>query len=375
MKIAFILHDFSLTGAPKIGLDIASILSRRHTVSLVSKKDGPLRAFAEKAGLSDVAMINTSHETSRLSLSSRVELYEDYLKRFKPDLVYINSLAAADWASACYMLEIPFLVHVHEMRSGIRALAVEGIYSIGDIRHANLVLSASEECGRDARDELLLGSRSIVNFGVSIDCAAVARKSLEEPAKAVNARKTILADTPKDGRTRPLIAMCGQSCLRKGSDMFWELALRVPECDFLWVGPWDDDTSKVVNPALAMNSERPLDNLYWTGLLANPYSSIVRADLFMLTAREDPNPLVVPEALSLGVPVCSFVNTGGSRFWTERYGFSLAGAVSTDRMESFLRKLLAQTPLDAQPTAAFFEEADIEGKVQELLQEIEAVLT
>lgn len=374
MKIAFVLHDFSLTGAPKIGLDIAAILAKRHEISLVSKKDGPLRQFSDDVGLHDVKVINTSHETVKLSLSARVELYEAYLAELRPDLVYINSLAAADWASACHMMHIPFLVHVHEMRSGIRALAVEGIYSIGDVRHADLILSASEECANDTRDELLLGSRPIINFGVSINCAAVARKSQEEPGRAVNQRGKPLAYGRRGERARPLVAMCGQSSLRKGTDLFWELALRLPDCDFLWIGPWNDEVSVAVNPALAMNAQRPLDNLYWTGLLTNPYACVAQADLFMLTAREDPNPLVVPEALSLGVPVCSFVSTGGSRFWTERYGFSLAGEVSVDKMELFVSKFFAQQALDTRPTPAFFEEADIEGKVSELVGQIALTL-
>lgn len=367
MKIAFVLHDLSMTGAPKIGVDMAAIMARHHDVYLVSKKDGPLRGFAEEMNFKDVRVIRTSHEYEKLSLSNRVLQYETYMEEIRPDYVYVNSIAAADWATACRDMNIPFALHSHEMSVDIKSLAMIGIFQFADVAAANLIISASEECARDTRRELRLGSRAIYNFGVGIDCAVVARKAAEARPVAVNADGNHLEWSGSNALDRRRVAMCGVACERKGADLFWQLAERCPEADFLWIGPWDDEISKGINPAIRLNKSKRLPNLYWTNMLSNPYPAIGAADLFMLSARDDPNPLVVPEAMSLGLPVCTFTDTGGSRVWTERFGFSMAGRIEVDRMEGFLRRFFDHDGGSYAVPDGFTEEADIHKKMDGLM--------
>lgn len=369
MKIAFILHDLSLTGAPKIGLDMAAIMARDHDVYLVSKKDGPLRSVAEEKDFKEVRIIKTSHEYEKLSLSSRVAQYQTYLEDIRADYVYINSIASADWAAACRDLSIPFALHGHEMRAEIRSLAISGIFQLSDAASADLIVSASEECAKDTRSELHLGNRPIFNFGVGIDCEIVGEKARGQVPQAVNVAGSLL-NLAKDFGGRKRVAMCGVACERKGADLFWQLAKRCPDMDFLWIGPWDDDVAKPVNPALPLNKESGIDNLYWTNMLSNPYPALKASDLFMLSSREDPNPLVVPEAMSLGLPVCTFSETGGSRVWTERFGFSMAGKVSPARMENFVRRFFSQDDWNYNPSDLFLAEADIHNKVKDLMERL-----
>lgn len=372
MKIAFILHDFSLTGAPKIGVDMAAIMTGQHDIYLVSKKDGPLRSFAEEQNFKDVRVIPTSHEYELLSLSSRVQRYLAYLEEVRPDYVYVNSIASADWAPACRELNIPFAVHAHEMRVDIKALEGIGVFRPADVASANLIVSASEECGYDTRTELALGAQAIYNFGVGIDCEIVARKAGDPLPKAVNFTGKALHWHGSDALGRKRVVMCGVACERKGSDLFWQLAERCPEFDFVWVGPWDDEIGRPINPALPLSDKGKLRNLYWTNMLSNPYPAIRASDLFMLTSRDDPNPLVVPEAMSLGLPVCTFSETGGSRVWTERFGFSMAGKIAVDRMEAFTRRFFQQDESAFRVTEPFVREADIHHKMRNLMNLINA---
>jgi len=367
MKIAFILHDLSMTGAPKIGVDMAAIMAQEHDIYLVSKREGPLRALAEAQNFEDVRVIPTSHEYELLPLRARVISYLAYLEEVRPDYVYINSIASGDWAAACRELSIPFALHAHEMRMDFQALQNIGVFRPTDIHAAHLVISASEECGNDTRSELDLGAREIYNFGVGIDCGEVARKAREQAPRAVNAAGKQLQWTGSDALDRKRVVMCGVACERKGADLFWELAERCPEMDFLWIGPWDDDIGRPVNPAITLNKKKKLSNLYWTNMLANPYPAIRAADLFMLTSRVDPNPLVVPEAMSLGLPVCAFTDTGGSRVWTERFGFSLAGEIDVDRMETFTRRFFEQGHGIFNLPDEFGQEADIHNKMKLLM--------
>ena len=107
-------------------------------------------------------------------------------------------------------------------------------------------------------------------------------------------------------------------------------------------------------------------------MLSNPYPAIRASDLFMLSSRDDPNPLVVPEAMSLGLPVCTFADTGGSRVWTELFGFSMAGKIDVDRMEAFTRRFFQQDHSIFNITEKFFEEASIHKKMKGLMHLINA---
>ncbi|NKJ40947.1 glycosyltransferase [Novosphingobium sp. SG720] len=367
MKIAFILHDLSMTGAPKIGVDMAAIMAQEHDIYLVSKKEGPLRAFAEQQNFKDVRVIPTSYEYEHTPLRARVARYLDYLEEVQPDYVYVNSIASGDWAPACRELNIPFALHAHEMSVDFQALQNIGVFRPTDIHAAHLVVSASEECGNDTRSELDLGGQMIYNFGVGIDCGAVARKAREPLPEALNAVGKRLQWTGSEALERKRVVMCGVACERKGADLFWQLAERCPEMDFVWVGPWDDEIGRSTNPAIPLNKKKRLANLYWTNMLSNPYPAIRAADLFMLSSRVDPNPLVVPEAMSLGLPVCTFAETGGSRVWTERFGFSLAGKIEVDRMENFTRRFFNQGHGQFTLPDEFVQEADIHSKMKSLM--------
>ena len=121
--------------------------------------------------------------------------------------------------------------------------------------------------------------------------------------------------------------MCGVAVPRKGPDIFWEVAKALPEYDFVWIGSWDDDDYvRNNNNALSLNEQEPLGNLYWTNSLTNPYTALNQIDLFTLTSREDPNPLVVLEAIALDKPAVTFTKTGASLSIS---GFSTTSTVSS----------------------------------------------
>ncbi len=64
-------------------------------------------------------------------------------------------------------------------------------------------------------------------------------------------------------------------------------------------------------------------------------------DLFVLTSREDLNPLVVAEAIVLGKKVVGFADTGGSKSFLERFGHALSGSVDVDRLYKLVPRMLA----------------------------------
>ncbi|WP_155913901.1 glycosyltransferase [Asticcacaulis sp. AC466] len=336
MKILFVLHDLSLTGAPKLGLQIATVFAETHNVTLVSKKAGPLSEQIDRSKIKDVIITDTSHEIKDSPVNDRVDSAVELIKTKKPDLIYVNSIAAADWVLAAVETNTRVVLHTHEMSKEIMSLLRRRIFRPEDIHRADYIVAASEECLKDAIDIFRLDVSKSENFSVCVDIDAV-RQSAAMDMPFLPKRH----DGQALGFDKKIVAMCGLACLRKGSDIFYTAAKLMPEIDFLWVGPWDDKAAINANTALALNEGAPLDNLYWTNTTANPYAFIARSDFFFLTSREDPNPLVVPEALLLNLPTASFTACGGSHEWTRRFGFALSGETDTLRMVAFLKRYFA----------------------------------
>ncbi len=102
--------------------------------------------------------------------------------------------------------------------------------------------------------------------------------------------------------------MSGHASPRKGADIFFEVAAALPEHDFLWVGGWRQEET-IDNIAFEDFERAALPNLYISGAVDNPYPYMAMMDVFFLSSREDPNPLVLGEALVLGLPILCFSHT------------------------------------------------------------------
>ena len=111
--------------------------------------------------------------------------------------------------------------------------------------------------------------------------------------------------------------MCGSGLdeWRKGTDLFIRCAHQVGEItsrevQFIWVGGWLSESAKIEHLELA-NTLGVADRIRFTGMVENPMDYYQVCDVFNLTSREDPFPLVCLEAASLGKPVICFADAGG----------------------------------------------------------------
>ena len=103
---------------------------------------------------------------------------------------------------------------------------------------------------------------------------------------------------------------------RKGVDLFLQIAFQLTaikeDVYFLWVGgnPADSDaeSDRIQHDFKRLGLE---NKLVFTGTQENPHRLFAAMDLFALTSREDPFPLVCLEAASLGKPIICFEKAGG----------------------------------------------------------------
>ena len=304
MAITFVIHEATRTGAPRVGALIARELARAEEVRVVVMKDGPLAPWLQETlGGRDLLICRGEPFDHRRPFEERLRLAEEMLAAQASDVVYVNSLASSVFAFAGAALKRKVLLHVHEKSADMVSLLAHDVTKLEVMRAADAVVLAADDIRHDLAEVFHAAPAEMATFGVAVEVEAVRRVAREAAASPVNARGEALV--PGD---RMIVGMCGHASFRKGADIFLETAANVPEADFLWVGGWRPQEASD-NIAYAGFNLRALPNLYVTGAVDNPYPYMAIMDLFFLSSREDPNPLVVGEALALGAPILSFSAT------------------------------------------------------------------
>lgn len=345
--IVAVLHDADLTGAPKVGLELALQLAARREVHLVVKRGGPLLRDPRCAAFASVTDAASHHEILRAGFRERVELARAVLEPLRPGLVYVASAAAAEYVLAAEAAGAASVLHVQELDGGISALEGAGAFSPKAVQRATLVIAVSPAAADAAR------AQAPDRPGVVLSKAFVDVAAARRAAEAAEAPPRSAAGEPLSYR-RPVVCMCGTASPRKGADLFVAAAAEAPEWDFVWVGPWEEAVAGAPPPAAP--------NVFLTGVTANPAAHLKRATLFALTSREDPNPLVVMEALSLGVPTLSFTEGVGSHALTSRFGTALSGPASAERLAGFLRRAAELDLPRMDPGLAARAAAEVDGR-------------
>ena len=334
MKIIFVSHASSLTGAPKVVFELAKIFASRHQVIFATKKDGPLlqQALQENPEGIEYFNINNSHEVRLSPFEEKVETAKAFISEHQPDLVYVNSVASGEWVVASRLCGVKNIFHVHEMRDECLSLLRVRCATLDIMNYVDLLVCVSQDVERDVReffDSMPPVCTIVEHF---FDCEKIQLRSQVEEPLPKNAKGGII------NRNQPIICACGVASDRKGTDIFFDTAIRLPQIQFLWIGKWNS-TDISHNPVEERYEREKLENFFISGEVTNPYFYLNLADLFVLCSREDPQPLIVFEALILGKPAVCFSHAGGSKFILDRFGYVLHGEASVERLVSYISQI------------------------------------
>ena len=220
-----------------------------------------------------------------------------------------NTACVGGYYAACAAHHVPVLAWVHEMPTSID-------WFCG---------------GRDTVDLILRSARRIITPANTVRDALTTHYQLEDdrvqtfynglcvrddhrPRSQERQRVREELGLPEDSQ---LVLGCGTIDLRKGVDMFVQMA-RIVLADestsrlwFLWLG-------KTIDTCLKCWLEHDLakeglhDRVRFLGPRDDPRPYFKAADVFALTSREDPCPLVNMEAMASGLPVVAFKDAGGA---------------------------------------------------------------
>ena len=299
-RLLFVSHEASRTGAPRIGVDVLEALAGLPIERVtVLRWPGPLGEELARASdrfqlepLRHLRVALRRFKSSKpLAIRLEQRVAAGILRRVDPDLVYLNTVISACYARPALEQGRRVVLHVHELEPlASRTLAR---YQLRDL-YGRMQLVA---CSEPVRENLARIS-------------GVPRDRIEVLPSLVNEERVRrLAGSAAPGSGTPLrVGACGTADRRKGFDL-WLTAVaevvrscpEVPTC-FTWIGRRDDPWAERSLRAAGEVATR----VELTGEVSNPYPLLGSLDLLVHAAREDPFPLVVLEAMCLGVPVVAF---------------------------------------------------------------------
>lgn len=320
-RMLAVTHEMTITGAPMNLLHFITWLRRNTDVEVhtLAVQDGPLRHRFEE--VSEVSVLDRSPVAGALRVAEQGLVHLGSSRAWKPvararlapqlqrfegfDLVYSNSIA-----SSSLLPHLPrtgaVVSHVHELQVAMRTWRPkEHLAALEELSDAWIAASGAvrdmlvEERGLPA-DRVLLHHEFI-------DARSITER--EVPLRDVERRRRELG-IPADAA---VVMGAGVIEWRKGADLFVQLATEVRRrtrepVRFVWVGGDLVDTEW---ERIRSDIERSgSDHVHFVGVKADPVPWFAIADVFALTSREDPYPLVCLESAARGIPIVTYRNGG-----------------------------------------------------------------
>jgi len=299
IKIIFINHEETLTGAPGILFSVAQHFQNifgKHRIRVLSIRKG--EAHERFINNFDMVYREDIYPQKNHQSMTPYKLARNYLRSLRPKLVYANCVDSHLYVRAAKSLKIPVILHAHELHRGFYNNVRDGHFN-DDGRISDFASSA---------DYFICPSNEVYNlmsndYGVKPSLIEVVHEFID-----TDAVRRLSQDPCEPRMSAPLVAGCGAGEDRKGIDRFVEVAHQMPSVNFMWIG-----NRHMRLPAIPKN-------VHITGWVQNPFPLMNQADVFILPSKEDPFPLVVLEAMALSKPVITLRESGGSYYAVQDTG-------------------------------------------------------
>jgi len=241
---------------------------------------------------------------NRVGLGAWAQRYETadirrFAARCSPGLIYVNSIASTH-AINLLGLQVPILTHVHELEYWFRLTA--GPALTGLLAQTRQFIA----CSNAVKENL------IRKHGIAPDSIETIHESIPiDQIRAERKRQEVFEEL-RVPEGAAIVIGGGTDSWRKGADLFLQLACLVckqhSDVYFVWVGGSRDDLWRIDHDVHLAGLR---DKVRLTGMVARVSDYFAAADVFVLTSREDPYPLVCLEAAALEKPIVCFDNAGG----------------------------------------------------------------
>lgn len=333
--ILFIGHDASRTGAPKSLLLIASHLVKEKGVkaAFILREGGPL--LPKYAELGEVFIWNDiwAHRKWPYRLvnkmlavdKKRQKQFLNKLKRKDCSLIFNNTVVNGEiLKSAKPYLNVPVISRIPELEYAVRVFDRRGLSTL-TLSHSDHIIAVSQAVKKN-----LIVNHQIAPEKITVVYGAVHSAPANISTNAIKVQYNIPSNTV-------VVGACGSMIWRKGIDLFIQVARKVLKQEkdvpvyFLWVGG-----QKGSGPFIQYERELELLGLtkrvLLTGEVSNVHDYYAAMDIFLLTSREDPFPLVNLEAATHSLPIICFRDSGGSEEFVDDSNGAVVEFADVDAM-------------------------------------------
>ncbi len=305
IDILFINHEETRTGAPIVLFKIIKKVQENYKTACVSIEEGSLH----NDFLRDIK--NLIYPNKIYSGIKQEDKIRDIIIKTNPSLVYVNSIVSYEYAVEAKKLGIKTILHIHELEPEFRnRLSHDDLKNIN--KFADIFITVSDKVRLFLTEKLKIPIEKTVKINSFIDSKEVLEKSTLDNGSI---KKELKIDNRKFN-----VFSLGSLIRRKGADIFIKsfkiLENKYPgKFNFVWIGKKHDihpEDDKSINNK---------DNITFIEEKENPFSYLKYADIFALSSREDPFPLVALEAMALSKPVITFKDSGGTVEMIKDSGF------------------------------------------------------
>ncbi|TCK07249.1 glycosyltransferase [Marinobacterium mangrovicola] len=227
-------------------------------------------------------------------------------------------------------LDCDIVTHIHEMEKVLATFPVEMEALLGRTKHW-ISASPASSATLETKYQIAIGALTTVPAFIN----PVARKEALTNELQAEAREELGLST-----SAFVVMGCGTVYERKGPDLFLEAARLLKkqtnqQIEFVWLGQGPD--KEILEASL---TEEEKGWIIFAGNRNNANKLLAGADVFFMSSREDPFPLVVLESAQHGVPtVCFEPATGITAFIEENAGIAVP-EISSQLAAKALQKLM-----------------------------------
>jgi glycosyltransferase involved in cell wall biosynthesis len=320
-NILFVSHDANRAGAQILLLRFLKLLINHpdFKFSILLKEGGIIeKEFVELATTYFWKDKNIkSQKTLIQKISNRIFTNDNYeknllneLKEQNFDLIVSNTVTNGGLLEKLCVLNVPISTYVHELEMGIQQ------YTSPELFQNTLKFTKNYiACAESVKENL------INNHDIDATKIKVLPSLLPESALSFESSKSkILALKNKYNipENAFLVGGMGTVDLRKGVDVFLQVANLLRDRNdiyFLWVG---GQNTEIEYKTFQIDKDRlELKNVFFQTSVDNPLDFMDAFDVFFVSSREDPYPLVVLEAAMLAKPIICFDKAGGAKDFVE----------------------------------------------------------
>ena len=249
----------------------------------------------------------------------------DILKEQRFDLIVSNTIANGDILPYLQQLNVPIKTYVHELEMGIQQYTKPAYFEA-----VKALSSTYIACAESVKENL------IKNHNIDTTLIKVLPSLLPESALDYKSEKSfdqLIRNQYKIPENAFLVGGMGTVDFRKGVDVFLQVASKLKndvDIFFLWVGGQEEEIN-YKNFQIDMN-RLGLENIFFQKSVENPLDYLSMFDVFFISSREDPYPLVVLEAAILSKPIICFDRAGGAKDFVEQDCGAIVEYLNVDKV-------------------------------------------